>query len=158
MKEPRIGEYARYPKTIEIIEPEIINNNEYNPDFYYLLITEWLYPSDSGRDIHCEVFDTRAEALEKAREYCRIESLFIKRDGDSNLKNLDFTWGPYADFGFTREDNPDKIGYMIVWHSSPRYYFKTRIIKMELDKEIPIGKGMYSRDDIVNVAKNKKRL
>ena len=72
------------------------------------------------------------------------------------MKNLNFTWGPYADFGFTREDNPDKIGYIIVWDTVPRYYFKTKIIKRELDNRLPIGKGMYSRDDIVNVAKNEK--
>lgn len=130
----------------------IINNDEYNPDFYYLLIMEWLYPTESGRDIHCETFDTKAEGLEKAREYCRIESIFVKRHSHRDMENLNFTWGPYADFGFTREDNPDKIGYMIVWDNAPSYYFKTKIIKMKLDKDIPIGKGMYNKDEDIIAA------
>jgi len=135
----------------------IINNDEYNPDFYYLLIMEWLYPTESGRDIHCETFDTRAEALEKAREYCRIESIFVKRHSHKDMENLNFTWGPYADFGFTREDNPDKIGYMVVWKHCPTYYFKTRVIKMKFDRDIPIGYGMYETNDVVSTAKTEKR-
>ena len=129
---------------------EIINNNDFDPNIYYLLLMEWNYPTESGRDVHCDTFDTRDEALTKAREYCRIEQISVKRHGHPDMKDLDHTWGPYASFGFTREDNPDKIGYMIVWENCPTYYFKVRIVRMQFDKEIPVGEGMYNQDDKVN--------
>ena len=39
---------------------------------YYIVVTEWLYPTESGRDVITD-FDTKEEALVKCFELCDDE-------------------------------------------------------------------------------------
>lgn len=42
-------------------------------DVYYLVVSEWLYPTDSGREVESLTFDTQKEALDACKKMCQKE-------------------------------------------------------------------------------------
>ena len=49
---------------------------------YYIVVTEWLYPTESGREVITD-FDTKDEALTRCFEVCDDElDLFSRECGD----------------------------------------------------------------------------
>lgn len=63
-----------------MIEQEInvtclLNNQRKNNDknSYYILVTEWLYPTESGRDTYEHTFDDKDEAIKESIKLCKNE-------------------------------------------------------------------------------------
>ena len=40
---------------------------------YFLVVQEWLYPTESGRDVESDTYDTKEEALEVCADLVRTE-------------------------------------------------------------------------------------
>ena len=126
-------------------------------DSYYIILMEWNYPTESGRDIHVDTFDTQKEALEKAREYCRIEIIHAKNHGPDEIRDSKYNWGPYSnvdgflvteDYDAIKEANGTIDGYMIVWAtpSKIKYYFRVMVIERKIDKYFPQNGALFNRD------------
>lgn len=84
---------------------------------YYIVVTEWLYPTESGRDLYDD-YDTYEEALEVARQIVEDE----RRDNWSEATNTD----PYT-IDFSRDSN----GYIITAKNGlEEWWFQAKIIKV----------------------------
>jgi hypothetical protein len=84
---------------------------------YYVVVTEWLYPTESGRDL-CGDYDTYEQALEVARQLVEDE----RRD---NWFDATCTDPSTIDF------NNDSNGYIItVKNGLEEWWFQAKIIKV----------------------------
>lgn len=98
--------------TLEKPLPKNKTNYQYQKRMYYILVEEWLYPTESGREVHDD-YDSYEAALAKAKEFCEDEmynflhatgcdpthpEAFINRDGSKQgvcitcLNGLDRWW------------------------------------------------------------------
>ena len=84
---------------------------------YYIVVTEWLYPTESGRDL-CGDYDTYEQSLEVARQLVEDE----RRDNWSEATHTD---PPTIEF------NIDSNGYIITDKSGlEEWWFQAKIIKV----------------------------
>jgi hypothetical protein len=84
---------------------------------YYIVVTEWLYPTESGRDL-CNDCDTYEQALETARQLVEDE----RRDNWSEATHTDPS---------TIDFNRDSNGYIITDKSGLEdWWFQAKIIKV----------------------------
>lgn len=69
---------------------EQLERNDCIGDKYYLVVTEWLYPTESGHDVEPLTFDTRDEAIQECRTVCDTELVANYRDvcGDAMYPGL----------------------------------------------------------------------
>ena len=90
---------------------------------YYIIITEWNYPTESGRDIIDTTFDTRQEAEEEARIRLMYE--------DDNYYNI---MGFSACFTSHIEDGVIKYVALTPPLEDCNFYFLIRIVEIEAIK------------------------
>jgi hypothetical protein len=87
---------------------------------YYIVVTEWLYPTESGREVIAD-FDTRDEALVRCFELC-----------DAELDNYSQACGDYL----APEQYEDKDGNAGVVITSKNglddWYFKAKIVEVKV--------------------------
>jgi hypothetical protein len=94
---------------------------------YYVVITEWLYPTESGRDLGGD-YDTYDEALNVARQLVEDEC----RDNWSEATHTDPS---------TIDFNSDSNGYIITDKSGLEdWWFQAKIIK--------VGYGLQSSQEM----------
>ena len=86
---------------------------------YYIVVTEWLYPDESGREVITD-FDTKDEALTRCFELC-----------DDELDNYGLVCGDYL----APEQYKDKNGVEGVIITTKNglddWYFKAKIVEVK---------------------------
>lgn len=95
------------------------NNKENDMDSkYYIVVTEWLYPTESGRDVITD-FDTKDEALVRCFELC-----------DDELDNYGLVCGDYL-APEQYEDEDGGTGVIVTAKNGlDEWYFKAKVIEV----------------------------
>ena len=86
---------------------------------YYIVVTEWLYPTESGREVITD-FDTKDEALVRCFELC-----------DDELDNYWKTCGDYLTPGhFTNEDGNEGV-IITAKNGLDEWFFQAKVIEVK---------------------------
>lgn len=83
---------------------------------YYIIVSEWNYPAESGRDVYSDTFDTKEDAFSKAKELAEKEvDICEYLNGDIiNHAPVEEIWG----YSLKHKDYP--------------IYFAVRVLEIEM--------------------------
>ena len=90
-----------------------------NNDKYYIVVAEWLYPTESGRDVITD-FDTKDEALVRCFELC-----------DEELDNYGLACGDYLAPEQYKDDDGTEGVIVTAKNGLDEWYFKAKIIEVK---------------------------
>lgn len=82
---------------------------------YYIIVSEWNYPAESGRDVYSDTFDKKEDAFSKAKELAEGE-----------VDNCEYLNG-YIDEHKPKEEH---YGYVLKNSKYPPY-FVVRVLEIE---------------------------
>ena len=86
---------------------------------YYIVVTEWLYPTESGREVITD-FDTKDEALTRCFELC-----------DDELDNYCENCGDYLTPGhFTNDDGVEGV-IVTAKNGLDEWFFQAKVIEVK---------------------------
>jgi Holliday junction resolvase RusA-like endonuclease len=86
---------------------------------YYIVVTEWLYPNESGREVITD-FDTKDEALVRCFELC-----------DDELDNYWKNCGDYLTPGhFTNDDGSEGV-IITAKNGLDEWFFQAKVIEVK---------------------------
>ena len=86
---------------------------------YYIVVAEWLYPTESGRDVITD-FDIKDEALVRCFELCEDE-----------LDNYGLACGDYIAPCQYKDDDGTEGVIVTAKNGLNEWYFKTKIIEVK---------------------------
>ena len=111
-----------------------MDNNEKifssDPQKYFIVVTEWNYPVESGRDVDSD-YDTKEDALERCQELCKEEySNFLKVCGEAHEPRLYYN------------DNDVIEGVNIVPKHRDDWWFAAKVIEVKHGMPMNVMKSM----------------
>lgn len=92
---------------------------------YYLVVTEWLYPTESGHDVEPLTFDTLDEAMQRCRTVC-----------DTELVNYEDVCGDAMYPGLLRDEPIDEPkGYIIIPKNGlDKWFFAAKVVEVSAER------------------------
>lgn len=89
-------------------------------DKYYIVVAEWLYPDESGREVITD-FDTKDEALVRCFELC-----------DDELDNYGLVCGDYRAPEQCKDDDGTEGVIVTAKNGLDDWYFKAKVVEVKV--------------------------
>lgn len=102
-----------------------LSKNDCVGNKYYLVVAEWLYPTESGHDVELLTFDTRGKAIQWCRTVC-----------DTELANYEDVCGDAMYPGLLKDEPTDEPkGYIILPKNGlDEWFFVAKVVEVSAER------------------------